>query len=115
MKIKKIINGFMTPRFTTEELEKSKTRSGAEFEIATLIFDDKREHFPTRVLGRATNSLGVKIIVIWNQYGECIKDGGRLPEFDLVHPNQKNIDAAKPVFAGMLGLILFIIITILWN
>lgn len=115
MNIKTIWKEFFNPRFSTSEMENSKTRSGVKFEIATLIFDDKRQHYPTRALGRVTISASIKQIVVWDQHGECMKDGKRLPEYDLIRPTQKEIDASKPAFIAMVGLFLMLIITLIFN
>lgn len=115
MKIKTIWKEFFNPRFSTEELENSKTRSGVKFEIATMIFEDKREHFPTRTLGRVTLKTGSTLIVVWDQHGECWYIGKRLPQFDLIRPTQKEIDASKPAFIAMLGLFIMTIITLIFN
>ena len=115
MKIKTIWKEFFNPRFTTEELENSRTRGGVKFEIKSLIFDDEREHFPTRAIGRVALKSGSMLIVVWNQHGECMYEGNRMPQFDLLRPTQKEIDAAKPVFVSMVGIIILLLITIIFN
>ncbi len=112
MKIKKILNTFFTPRFTTSEIENSRTRSGVEHEIKLMIYDDDRKSFPTRAFGRLPKIEGT---VVWDQQGKCTRMGSRLPEYDLVHPSSKEMKKAKPAFMGIAIFFVLILITIIFN
>jgi len=115
MKFKTKLNEFFNPRFTTTELENSNTRSRVIYEITSLIYDDERQRFPTRALRKVTTKAGSKLIVVWDQNGKCMKDGKRLPEYDIIRATQKEIDASKPAFLAMVGILLMVIITLIFD
>ena len=115
MNLKKAFKEFWTPRFTTFELEHSRTRCRANFEIMTIIYDDDAPKMPFRIMGFITTNMGIKRPVCWNQFGECFFEAERLDKYDLVHPAQKEIDSAKTVMICAIGIILTLIATIIWN
>lgn len=83
-------------RFTTEEVEKGKTRCGNDFKIISLYFEDNKPHFPTSAIGYINTDQGWKINATWNQFGECTIGGLRMISFDLINSNRKKIDEVKP-------------------
>lgn len=115
MKFTKAWKEFFNPRFTTSELENSKTRSRVIYEITSLIYDDERQHFPTRAIGKVTTITGTNLIVVWDQNGKCMNDGKHFAEYDLIRSTQKEIDASKPAFVAMVGILLMIIITLIFD
>jgi|SRR5665647_492740 len=110
MKFKQIIKEIMNPRFSIEELENSHTKCGCEFKITSLFFDDNKRNFPTKVVGWINPLQEHKIIATWNQNGECFVNSRRMKSFDLVRPTLKEIEALKPVFMGMIFIILLLIL-----
>ena len=84
-------------RFTTEDMEKGKTRCGNNFKITSMYFEDLKPHFPTMAMGYINTDQGWKINAIWNQFGECTIGGLRMISFDLINSNQKKEDEAKPM------------------
>lgn len=115
MNFRKAYKQFWTPRFTTSQLDRSYTRGGSKFEITTLLFEDGHPALPSTILGHIITKLGNKRQVSWNQYGECFFYGNRMEDFDLVHPEQSEIDSAKFMFVCIIGILVVIISTILWN
>jgi hypothetical protein len=115
MKIKTKLKEFFNPRFTTTELENSNTRSRVIYEITSLIYDDKRQHYPTRAIGKVTTTAGSKLIVVWDQNGNCMKDGNRLPEYDIIRSTQKEIDASRPAFVALVGIFIMVIFTLIFD
>jgi len=115
MKFNTKLNEFFNPRFTTTELENSNTRSRVVYEIAILIYDDKRQHYPTRAVGKVTTIAGSKLTVVWDQNGKCMKDGKRLPEYDIIRATQKETDASRPAFVAMVGILIMVIITLIFD
>ena len=110
MNIKKTIKEIINPRFSIDEIENSHTKCGFEFKITALFFDDNKRHFPTKALGWIDPVQESKIIATWNQHGECWVNGNRIISFDLVRPTLKEIEALKPVFMGMIFIILLLIL-----
>jgi len=115
MKFKTKLNEFFNPRFTTTELENSNTRSRVIYEMTSLIYDDERQHFPTRALGKVTTKAGSKLIVVWDQNGKCMENGKRLPEYDIIRATQKETDASRPAFVAMVGILIMVIITLIFD
>ena len=87
-------------RFSTEEMEKSKTRCGCEFKITSLFFDDSNPQFPTKAMGSINTSQGWKIIATWNQYGECTVGSTPIKPFDLIKFEDPKAEELKPVILG---------------
>lgn len=112
MKIKTIWKEFFNPRFSTSEMESSRTRSGRPYGIDFLIYDDFRPHYPVTAVGKVATATS-KLIVTWDRHGKCTLSGQRLPEYDLIRPTQKEIDAGKPAFIAMLGIFIMVIITLI--
>ena len=108
MKFKQTIKEIINPRFSIDEIENGHTKCGFEFKITAMFFDDNKRHFPTKALGWIDPVQESKIIATWNQHGQCWVNGKRIISFDLVRPTQKVIDAIKPVFLGMITIILLI-------
>lgn len=88
-------------RFTTEEMEKSKTRCGCEFKITSLFFDDNKPQFPTKAMGCISTGQGWKIIATWNQYGECTVGSTRIKPFDLIKYDDQQVDEQKTASIGI--------------
>jgi len=84
-------------RFTTEDMEKGKTRCGNNFKITSMYFEDLKPYFPTLAMGYINTDQGWKISATWNQYGECTIGGLRMFSFDLINLNQKKNDEVKPM------------------
>jgi hypothetical protein len=112
MNFKKTWKGFWKPRFTTAQMEKARIKSSIKFEIVHLIYEDWEENLPCRAIGYVTTADGKVIDVNWNQYGECHYYGERRPAYDLIHPEQKEIDSAKPLFFALIGIIITVIFCI---
>jgi len=108
MKFKQTIKEIINPRFSIDEIENGHTKCGFEFKITAMFFDDNKRHFPTKALGWIDPVQESKIIATWNQHGQCWVNGKRIISFDLLRPTQKVIDAIKPVFLGMITIILLI-------
>ena len=108
MNFKQIIKEILNPRFSVEELENSHTKCGCEFKITTLFFDDNKRHFPTKALGWIDPIQESKIVATWDQHGECYVNSKRIISFDLVKPTQNENDALRPVFLGMITIILLL-------
>ena len=108
MNIKKTIKEIINPRFTIDEIENGHTKGGFEFKITALFFDDNKRHFPTKALGWIDPMQESKIVATWNQHGECYVNSNRIISFDLVRPTQNEIDALRPVFLGMITIILLL-------
>ena len=108
MKFKQTIKEIINPRFSIDEIENGHTKCGFEFKITAMFFDDIKRHFPTKALGWIDPVQESKIIATWNQHGQCWVNGKRIISFDLVRPTQKVIDAIKPVFLGMITIILLL-------
>jgi len=87
-------------RFTTEEMEKSKTRCGYEFKITSLLFEDKQPQFPTLAIGNINTGQGWNIIASWNQYGKCTVGSTPIMPFDLIKFDDPKSDELKPVIIG---------------
>lgn len=119
MNLKKAYKDFFNPRLSTEEFEKAFTRSKVPNEITAMIYDDKHPKFTVRVLGEVQNShttfRSTYLSVVWNQYGECFRNGVRLKTFDLIHPDRQEIDSSKIVLAASIGWLITLLITSLWN
>lgn len=88
-------------RFTTEEIEKCKTRCGSDFKITSMYFEDHKPHFPTMVIGDINTDQGWKISATWNQFGECTIKGLRMNSFDLINSNRNKIDEVKPMVVAI--------------
>ena len=110
MNIKKTIKEIINPRFSIDEIENGHTKCGFEFKITALFFDDNKRHFPTKALGWIDPVQESKIIATWNQDGECWVNGNRIISFDLVRHTLKEIEALKPMFMGMIFIILLLIL-----
>ena len=115
MNLIKIHKEFWNPRFTTNQMEISHTSCNAKFEIFSIIYDDKFPKLPFRALGYIITNLGVKRRVSWNQFGECYFELERVPKYDLIHPDHKEIESAKVIFVCLIGIALTLWCTILWN
>jgi len=111
MNLRKAWKAFWTPRFTTEQVENATTKSKNLFSISFFIYDDDTRQ-PIRAVGYVSASSGELLKVNWNQYGECHHKGERMKEYDLVHPDQKENDAAKPLFFALIGILIIIIFTL---
>lgn len=113
MNIKQTLSEITNPRFTTEEMETSRTYCGCAFEITSLIFDDNKPHTPTIAIGYVFTPEKKRINANWNKNGECRVDGIRMKAYDLVSAAQQEIAAARNVSVSMLlGLIVIIICAI---
>ncbi len=95
MNINKKLREIVNQRLSLEELEKSQTRCGCEFQIKTMFFDDLKPHYPTLVLGIINTQKGKKVLAKWNQYGQCWISNTRIKSYDLLTPSQKVIEEAK--------------------
>ena len=117
MKLINVYKEFWTPRFETFQIENSRTRCNARYEVESIIYDDKYppSHLPLRILGYIKTNLDVKRRVCWNQFGACFYEGERLEKYDLIHPDQKEIDSAEIVFICLLAFWITLLCTILWN
>jgi len=87
-------------RFSTEEMEKSKTRCGFEFKITSLLFEDNKPQLPTKAMGCINTGQGWKIFATWNQYGECTVGSTPIKPFDLIKYDDQQVDELKPVILG---------------
>ena len=112
MNLKKAWKGFWKPRFTTAQMEKATINGGIKFGIDHLIYEESPENLPCRAIGNLTTTTGEVIKVNWNQYGECHHNGERMKAYDLLHPEQKEIDSAKPLFFALIGAIITVIFCI---
>jgi len=115
MAIKQITKEIIYPRFTTEEMETSRTQCGCVYGITHLFYDDGGRNFPTKAIGYITDQSKGLTISTWNKYGENTTAGKRMKEFDLVRLKQKKVDAAKPFLFGLIHFALTMIITLIWN
>lgn len=103
--MRKILN----PRFTLEEMEASKTKCELTFEITAVVYDDNKRNYPTVAIGTVTTGGGKPLLVNWNQFGECKSYGHRLESFDLIRPDQNELDTSNKF---LLAIVIIIICSI---
>ena len=115
MNLKKAYKDFFTPRFTIQEIDNAHTRHNASFEIIRLDFEDNKRSLPTNIEGIIESRFGLRNRVNWNQFGECYFHANRMKEFDLIHPEQSEIDSAKAIFVCLIILVITLLFSIIWN
>lgn len=113
MNIKTLLHKFFNPPFSTSEMESSRTRSGVEFNIATMIYDDDIRYCPVTALGCVKTPKGHLLHVNWDRDGHCRDNGLRMTDFDLIRPTQNEIDSAKIVGGSVLTILVIVIFSII--
>jgi len=108
MKLKEFFN----PRYTTEEMEGSRTRYRARYEISAMDWADGKPGYPTIGVGKVF-AKGKMEPVSWDQYGKCTRNGKREPQFDLVRKAQREIETGYLSAIGILGIVIVLAYIIL--
>lgn len=114
MSISLIFREITEPRFSTEEMETSRTKCFFDFEISSMYYDDERHHLPTHAFGWVLPPRSKPIRARWNKHGECLVNSVRLTAFDLVRQTQKEIDSARAICESLLAGLVVIIICIIF-
>jgi len=101
--------------FSTDDLEKGKTRCGLPHKITSLFYDDNILHFPTRSLGCIYVQGRSPINAKWNLHGECTVQGKRLKAFDLIKPSQQKAVEKRRAALALISIVLILVSSCLWN
>ena len=101
--------------FSTDDLEKGKTKCGLPHKITSLFYDDNIPHFPTRSLGCIYVPSGSPIIATWNLHGECTVQSERLKAFDLIKPSQQKAVEKRRAALALISIVLILVSSCLWN
>jgi hypothetical protein len=115
MNLKRAIKNIFNPRFTTSDMERAFTRAGVRNEIIDMFYDDDYPKLPATAMGYVFLPGDKPLKVNWNQHGECLCEGARMNSFDLVHPEQREIDSAKFVCLSLTGIIIVLLFTSLFE
>ena len=101
--------------FSTDDLEKGKTKCGLPHKITSLFYDDNIPQFPTRSLGCIYVPGRSPIITTWNLHGECTVQGKRLRAFDLIKPSQQKAVEKRRAALALISIVLILVSSYLWN
>lgn len=114
MKVNQVLKNFFMVRFTTAEMEQSRTRCGVDFEIIEISYDDNTR-FPRWAIGFVVVDGYFDYKVTWNEYGECNVHGHRIRSFDLIRPRENILDSERVALVGTIGIVIILIVMMIWN
>jgi hypothetical protein len=87
------IYDFFNPPFTTSDFENAHTKTSADYQLSSIVFNENR--IPKLVKGTVTHTKGLVEITTamqWDKYGKCrTLLGQRKRSFDLVRNARKTI------------------------
>ena len=103
---------FFIPRFSNEEFQESKTRSGHKTEMTSMKPDNSLRGYPLFYFGYVLNGK-VKIKYEWNRYGECSTyyPKARAQQYDLVRPGHEEVESLKMICLCLIGMILICLLS----
>jgi hypothetical protein len=105
------IKDIVYPRFRTQDYEASTTRARNRHFIKSVEFGpDTRQGYPTGASGYVWVGIS-QMKIDWDKRGRAFNFRGlRVPNFDLIRPEEKEIEAARNVAGALMGVILVIVI-----
>jgi hypothetical protein len=84
-----------------------------------MKFDDGLCNYPISAMGNIKFPNATRTKARWNQCGECMVNGKREKQYDLIRPGHKAVEKDTngiiPAMACGLGVILLIIYLLIWN